>query len=137
MLRVLGVAVIIKNSDGRVLLNLRDNKPGIAFPNYWTLPGGRVESDEATDQAASRELYEETGLRLPLSSWKIYERSHPEVNIVVEQHVFVGEINDANPRMILGEGQALQFFGRHEILSLRVAFGFGALLAEYFDYKGT
>jgi 8-oxo-dGTP diphosphatase len=125
--------VIIKHLDGKVLLNLRDEKPGIPFPNHWTLPGGRVESDETADRAAKRELHEETGLELPLSYWKIYERCHPDENIVVEQHVFVGEIDDATPQLVLGEGQALRFFARNEISSLSIAFGFKTLLEEFFD----
>ena len=45
-LRVPCVAVIITNSAGQVLLNLRDNRPNLPFPNRWTLPGGRVEAGE-------------------------------------------------------------------------------------------
>ncbi len=133
MMRIPCAAVIIQNSEGKVLLNLRDGKPGIAFPNCWTLPGGRVESNETADQAAKRELSEETGLQLPLSPWRVYERPYPKENVLVEQHVFVGEVDNANPPMILGEGQALQFFARREIRSLSVAFGFGELLSEFFD----
>lgn len=131
MLRVPCVAVIVKNSDDKVLLNLRDNKPGIAFPNHWTLPGGRIESNETPHQAARRELHEETGLDLSLYFWKVYDRAYPAQDLVVEQHVFVGGIDDINPRLIVGEGQALQFFDQHAILSLQVAFGFEDLLTEF------
>jgi hypothetical protein len=35
--------------------------------------------------------------------------------------------------MVLGEGQALKFFGRDKLPSLSFAFGFDKLLYEFFD----
>lgn len=131
MQRVPCVAIIIKNPAGKVLLNLRDNNPDITFSNCWTLPGGRVELNERPQQAALRELREETGLELPLTFWKVYERHHPEKNAVVEQHIFVSNINE-QPKLVLGEGQALEFFGKETIFTLPLAFGFERLLSEYF-----
>jgi mutator protein MutT len=132
MQRVPCAAVIVENPKGEVLLNLRDSNPDIAFPDCWTLPGGRVESDETPEQAAIRELREETGLQLCLSFWKVYERHYPEEKLVVEQHVFVGKTDHKHPRLVLGEGQALQFFGIGRVSSLPIAFEFETLLEEFF-----
>ncbi len=68
------VAIIVLNYQGDVLLQLRDNNPNISFANFWTLPGGVVESSETPEQAARRELVEETGMDLNLAHWKVYER---------------------------------------------------------------
>ncbi len=46
--------------DARVLLVRRANKPDAGL---WGYPGGKCEGAEPPDQAARRELYEETGLR--------------------------------------------------------------------------
>ncbi len=131
MQRVPCVAVIIMNPKGQVLLNLREDKPGLAFANYWTLPGGRVEVDETPEQAAHRELSEETGLELPLTFWQVYERRHPEKNVVVDQYVFVGKAGE-QPELVLGEGQALEFAAEDKILALPIAYGFEGLLVEFF-----
>lgn len=68
------VAIILINNRNEVLLQLRDNDLNISYPNAWTLPGGVVEPQETLEQAAQRELAEETGLHLNLSHWKVYKR---------------------------------------------------------------
>jgi len=70
MKRVPCVSIIIENMESEVLLLLRDDKPTIAFPNHWTLVGGKVEDGETPEMAAHRELEEETGLKATLSFWK-------------------------------------------------------------------
>ena len=68
------VAIIITNDQNEVLLQLRDNNPNISFANHWTLPGGVVDPGEDHEVAAQRELFEETGLQVNLSHWKMYNR---------------------------------------------------------------
>lgn len=56
-----GVAVIVENARGRVLLLLRG--PTAPWkPNRWNLPGGRIERGEAAREAAARETWEEASL---------------------------------------------------------------------------
>jgi mutator protein MutT len=51
------IAVVIK--DNSVLLVRRANPPDAGL---WGLPGGKIEFGESIEQAAVRELYEETGI---------------------------------------------------------------------------
>jgi 8-oxo-dGTP pyrophosphatase MutT (NUDIX family) len=53
------VAAIICLDDGRYLLQLRDDKPWIFFPNHWGLFGGALDDHETPLGALQRELKEE------------------------------------------------------------------------------
>ena len=70
-----GVVAVVRRSDGQVLAFERADAPGA-----WQLPQGGIESGETPEQAAWRELREETGLsrrdvRLvdQPPAWTIYE----------------------------------------------------------------
>ena len=127
------VSVIITNNHGEALFLLRDNNPNISFPNCWSLPGGVVEFNELPEQAATRELWEETGLILELSYWKVYERKPQKRQVVVDQYVYIGTTDKECSEMTISEGQALRFLSRDEINSLPIAYGFDTLVNEYFD----
>ncbi len=51
-----GASVIVEDERGRILLELRTDN------HCWGYPGGSVDIDEVVEDAARRELFEETGL---------------------------------------------------------------------------
>lgn len=51
-----GASVIVEDSEGKILLQLRSDD------HSWAYAGGSVELDEDVEATARRELYEETGL---------------------------------------------------------------------------
>jgi len=53
---VCGASVIVENSKGEILLQLRKDN------NCWAYPGGLVDVNEVVEEAAKRELTEETGI---------------------------------------------------------------------------
>lgn len=57
-----GVGAWIFNQKGQVLLGKRLSKHGTGT---WAPPGGHLEFGETPEQCASRELFEETGLKIP------------------------------------------------------------------------
>jgi 8-oxo-dGTP pyrophosphatase MutT (NUDIX family) len=57
-----GAGVFLRAPDGRFILQLRDDKPGIEHPGMITTFGGAAEPGEAPEECARRELAEELGL---------------------------------------------------------------------------
>jgi 8-oxo-dGTP pyrophosphatase MutT (NUDIX family) len=56
--------LLITDAFGRVLLFRFEHQAGaLAGMRYWATPGGGVEGDETFEEAAIRELWEETGIR--------------------------------------------------------------------------
>ncbi|NUP00290.1 MAG: NUDIX domain-containing protein [Nonomuraea sp.] len=72
--RIVGVGVVLTDAHGRVLLGERA-KPG--EPLSWCLPGGAVDPGESFEQAAVRELAEETG---------IHDAGPPTVTDIILDH---------------------------------------------------
>ena len=71
---LVGVGALIFRTGrrGPILLVERAGQP---LRGYWSLPGGLVETGERLEQAVSREVFEETGLRvLPVRRFDIFER---------------------------------------------------------------
>ncbi len=54
-----GAGVLLIDGRGWILLQLRDANG--AYPDHWATVGGKAEAGETVEEAARRELYEETG----------------------------------------------------------------------------
>ncbi|WP_405611703.1 NUDIX hydrolase [Streptomyces sp. NBC_01511] len=54
--------VVLLDPDDRILL-MRGYEPGDPANDWWFTPGGGLEGDETRQEAALRELAEETGIR--------------------------------------------------------------------------
>jgi 8-oxo-dGTP diphosphatase len=63
-------SVALVDRQGRVLLQERDSRP-LLDPDRWGYPGGAVEQGETYEQAAYRELEEETGVLLAPGSLEL------------------------------------------------------------------
>lgn len=61
----LSVKVLIRDGQGRCLL-LKRSMTSKGNPGKWDLPGGKAGVGETLDEAARREVIEETGLRIEI-----------------------------------------------------------------------
>lgn len=117
-----GVRVIIFDEEKRLLM-VKQFHEGREF---WLLPGGGIEENENSLEAAKREILEETGLEIKVGKllWHIEEVSKERGMRFV--NVFLGEIISGTP--VLGAdpefdeaGQVLRevkFFKRGEVLNM-------------------
>lgn len=103
--------MLVVGRGGDVLLHLRD-ADAKADPGCWSLPGGHIEPGETPEQAARRELVEETALRADGPLHLLWEETKPDRTApdrLVEFHVYATAIDAGHGDLVLGEGQALEF----------------------------
>lgn len=114
-------AIILENDKGEFLLYLREDKPGIPFPDHWDLIGGHVEEGETPEQALIREVREELGIELHgYKFFRTYEcitgDAYPNTKFI-----FSGKINTPIEDITLYEGVRPKYFTREEIPHVKFA----------------
>jgi 8-oxo-dGTP pyrophosphatase MutT (NUDIX family) len=114
------VVGLIVCDDGRYLMQLRSQKPGIFYPGHWGLFGGAVDLGENADTALSRELREELGIEVSHAPY--FTEFSFDFNFCgrgrVWRRYYKIEIKAASVSdMILGEGSDLRTFSAGEILT--------------------
>lgn len=107
-------------------MQLRDNKPDIAYPGYWSLPGGSVNPSEDIKEATKRELKEETGYVSKDPQFLLSEIYHLNGKMV-KRHIFY-DTYDGKQKLICGEGQKIEFKSPKEFKKMKIFLGHDKLI---------
>jgi 8-oxo-dGTP pyrophosphatase MutT (NUDIX family) len=104
-----------------VLLQHRDDRPGLRDSGLWVLPGGGVEVGESLIEAVQREILEETGYQVLSPEFAVMIRDphsqDPEVGCNGYLHFFTTTFDGHSPLECL-EGQALAFVKLNDVHQL-------------------
>ncbi|MGW0819926.1 NUDIX domain-containing protein [Streptomyces sp. NPDC002845] len=103
-----GAVAIITNHRGELLLHLRDDLPGIAWPDHWSVLGGGCDPGEEPREAIVRELDEEAGLSVDdLTELFEIRDEHGSGQLIT---FFAASWDGDETSLPLAEGVKLQFF---------------------------
>ena len=113
--------VIFLLRDKKFLLQLRDNKPSITFPNFWGLLGGHKEIGESPLEAIKRELSEE--IDSPVKAITFIGTAKTVITLTTKSWTekiffFKGSIDAPLDNIQLFEGQKLGYFTFEEVMAL-------------------
>lgn len=120
--------LLIENAEGKVLLQLRDDKPDIPYPNCWGTFGGQVEVVETPEEAIRREVREELEYEIsrpeyfgnfPFDGYNIYMYRVADPDITLET-------------VKVREGQCGGFFSLNEVRDIPCAFNCRDIVIAYF-----
>lgn len=122
---------LLFDRSGKLLIYLRDNKPGISYPNHWDLFGGIIEKDETPEQARVREVEEELGIRIATyTKFREYdcmdEGTQPN-----KKYVFYARINFTPQELTLTEGQRMTSILLSERLNYKFANILGIIINDF------
>jgi 8-oxo-dGTP diphosphatase len=118
--------IIIK--DGKILLVKRgegrpENRDRYPFKGFWCFPGGHVDLGETIEQAAVREVKEETGLEIKNPKFLFYvDEAFPEINFYAAIHVFVANYDGGEVKIQEGEVADFKWVTVDEGLKEKLAF---------------
>lgn len=124
---------LLFDSEGKLLIYLRDDKPEIPFPNYWDLFGGHVEPGESPEVALVREVQEELNIQLvDYVFFKTYDclegDAHPNI-----KHVYSAQISQPAKNLTLYEGQYLKGIAIETRHKYQFANILGKIIDDYVD----
>lgn len=120
---------------GKYLIQKRDNKKNIFFPNFWGVFGGNLKNNENTKTAISREIKEELNLsfKKPIKklSLKISSKNFKPVR---ERTFYICELKIMPKKIKIYEGKDFALISFKKLKKLNfVPWDFSAISYHYYD----
>lgn len=109
--------VFKKTTNGlQLLLIQRDHEP---FQGFWAIPGGFMDMDETLEEAANRELAEETGLQnIAMEQLKVYSSLDRDPRHRTVSVAFVGFLTNKQQIKAGDDARQAQWFSINRLPSL-------------------
>ena len=133
-----GVVILLEDSIGQIAMQLRDDRPDVAYRNCWGLFGGWMEINERAEDAVIREIKEELGCTLD-SSRLSFLKSHCGEEPgpwPVTSHIFRYPVSDELNEAVLVEGQAFQFISLADLENRKIVPRHRTILEWYRTLRG-
>lgn len=116
----IAIGIIVK---GRKILLIKRKKTDHGL--IWAFPGGKIEPNETPEEAAVREVLEETGVKSRIIK-SIGGRTHPQTGVKIFYFLCQYEFQTLN--YAANEVEEVRWCGKHETISLLAGNIFPAVL---------
>lgn len=122
------IVVCKAKEDFKVLLIQRKNDP---YKNQWALPGGFVEENESLENAARRELAEETGLTLKtMQQIRAFGKPNRDPRMRTISIAFLGKITEEKYLRPADDAIAAKWVSFKKLADLELAFDHANIIEE-------
>jgi len=99
--------VICYNPEGKFLIIQRANKEDDKNSLLWVIPGGHVDMGETHKQAAAREFFEETGIKVKEEDLELIARYTDNEKVKIEY--FQTFTKEMNPTILLDDNETYDY----------------------------
>lgn len=123
------VGAIIED-NGKILLIKRNHEP---FKDFWGLPGGHIDKEEAPKQAIIREVKEETNLEFTPKFFTKAEENFKEINWHASVVFFTGAWD--GKVKLSKEHTEFGWYTQDQIQKIKLAFNHKKILDKYWRIK--
>ncbi|MFB8202423.1 NUDIX domain-containing protein [Kitasatospora purpeofusca] len=113
-----GVLVFVTDSEGRLLMHLREDRPGMPWPGYWTPIGGWREGDESARESAVREVREEAGIEI--TDLRLLPDPHHGLGLPLTRVLHAVRTDPGTEPRLGDEGLAVRMVPLDEVPQLKV-----------------